>query len=222
MQRLELHDVVRVARLDRADRPYDGSEGSMRAPRIGDEGTVVLVGAKGAASGTVMVERVAADGTTIWLANFAVDELEPTEDTLQRWRQRTVRRTRRWIVVALALAGGSTGFTFLRDRIAAGLSMWLTVIVALALFVASLSDLGRAHGSQPGATSLDQEVGFLLQAPRILVGLAGVAGGAVILHHLFTSKLVRMDHTPFVVLLAIGLALLAGGIHLLLRLRRTR
>lgn len=222
MQRLELHDVVRVARLDATDRPYSGSEGSMRAPRIGDEGTVVLVGAKGAASGTVMVERVAADGTTIWLADFAVDELEPTEDTLQRWRQRTVRRTRRWIVVALALAGGSTGFTFLRDRIAAGLSMWLTVIVALALFVASLSDLGRAHGSQPGATSLDQEVGFLLQAPRILVGLAGVAGGAVILHHLFTSKLVRMDHTLFAILLAIGLALLAGGIHLLLRLRRTR
>lgn len=220
--RFEAREEVRIVRLRTPQRPFDGSDGALRAPRIGDVGQVLQTATTSDLNATVLVACIAADGATIWRAEFVVDELAPTEDTLQRRRQRTVRRSRRWLAVALALAGGSTCFAFLLGTIEAYLLTWSTWIVALALLVASLSDLGRAHGSQPGATSLDQEVGFFLQAPRILVALAGVASGSLILHQLVTSKFGRMNLTPFVAVLAVGLALLAGGAHLLWRRRRTR
>lgn len=219
---LEERDVVRVVRLRAAERPYDGTEGVLCAPRLGDEGTVVRAAAKGDADGTVMVECVDAEGMTIWLADFAVDELELTQDTLERRRQRTLRRARRWVLVAVALAGGSTGFTFLHDRLAADILLYLALLLAVALSVVSTSDLGRAHGSQPGATSADQELGVLLRAPRILVGIAGVAAGLAAVYMLVSGMLIWDRPKDLALILAITLFFLGGGAYLLVQPRRAR
>jgi hypothetical protein len=67
--------VVRVARLRVVERPFDGSSDVMRAPRIGDVGTIVNVLAPNA----FVVECVDRDGMTVWLADFYADELDPVE-----------------------------------------------------------------------------------------------------------------------------------------------
>jgi hypothetical protein len=72
---LSEHDVVRVVRLRTSGRNLSGSEGIRRAPRVGDEGTIVNVPAPGA----FVVECVAPDGDTVWLADFRRDELERVE-----------------------------------------------------------------------------------------------------------------------------------------------
>jgi hypothetical protein len=65
-------DVVRVARLLQPFRPFHGSEGASRPPQVGDQGAIVAVYDQ-----TVFcVECVASDGMTIWLADFALQELE--------------------------------------------------------------------------------------------------------------------------------------------------
>jgi hypothetical protein len=69
---LSEHDVVRVVRLRTSGRSFSGSEGVRRAPRVGDEGTIVNVPSATA----FVVECVAPDGATVWLADFRRDELE--------------------------------------------------------------------------------------------------------------------------------------------------
>jgi hypothetical protein len=69
---LSEHDIVRVVRLRTSGRRFSGTEGVRRAPRVGDEGTIVNVRAPGA----FVVECVAPDGDTVWLADFRRDELE--------------------------------------------------------------------------------------------------------------------------------------------------
>ena len=69
---LSEHDVVRVVRLRTSGRHFSGSEGVRRAPRVGDEGAIVNV----PAPGVFVVECVAPDGDTVWLADFRRDELE--------------------------------------------------------------------------------------------------------------------------------------------------
>ena len=69
---LNEHDVVRVARLLTTSRPFDGSTGVLREPRIGDVGAIVHV----LAERHFVVECVDASGRTVWLADFVADELE--------------------------------------------------------------------------------------------------------------------------------------------------
>jgi hypothetical protein len=69
---LSEHDVVRVVRLRTSGRRFSGSEGVRRAPRVGDEGTIVNV----PSPHVFVVECVAPGGETVWLADFRRDELE--------------------------------------------------------------------------------------------------------------------------------------------------
>lgn len=67
--------MVLVVRLDRDGRTFDGTEGVLRAPRIGDVGTLVHEYAPGVAEAPVTVEMADDAGRTVWLADFARSEL---------------------------------------------------------------------------------------------------------------------------------------------------
>lgn len=78
-------DIVRVVRIVGAPDSHLALSTSARTPKIGDTGTVVDLlrddGYTGASpdapSRRYLVERVAADGRTVWLAEFTRDELLP-------------------------------------------------------------------------------------------------------------------------------------------------
>ena len=70
------HDVVKVVRLNSECREYSGTERLMREPRVGDSGTVVYLLDRANPGAPMIVECVDEDGYTVWLAEFAVDELE--------------------------------------------------------------------------------------------------------------------------------------------------
>lgn len=76
MADLREFDVVRVVRLAVPDRPFDGTEGVMRAPQVGDVGTICHEIDRDDPFGPVIVEMVDDLGRTVWLADFAKDELE--------------------------------------------------------------------------------------------------------------------------------------------------
>ena len=76
---LREYDVVRVERLLETDRFYDGTEGVMRPPAVGDVGTICHEKDRSDPNGSVVVEMVDEDGYAIWLANFAREELELVE-----------------------------------------------------------------------------------------------------------------------------------------------
>lgn len=220
---LEELDVVRVVRLRTAERPYDGTEGVLRAPRLGDEGTVVLAAARGDADGTVMVECVDADGMTIWLADFATDELELTDAAIEARRQRAVRRARRWAL------GGTVGVTICTIGLFVanprGLALiWLFpgVLLALPLVMLGTADLGRALGAAPDLTRLLRVSYSLLGVPRLLVGVAGIFGAAFGIDFLLSSFLSspqfwRLDGGDACIALAFITFLGVGGIYLLIQ-----
>lgn len=66
------HDPVKVVRLLRTDRPFDGTENVKRPPQIGDVGTIVHL----ASGDFCIVESVDSEGCTVWLADFSIEELE--------------------------------------------------------------------------------------------------------------------------------------------------
>lgn len=76
MKEIREHDVVRVINLRKENRPFDGTTGIMRLPRIGDVGTVVHEYKLEDLTAPVRVENVDEGGMTIWLADFERDELE--------------------------------------------------------------------------------------------------------------------------------------------------
>ena len=76
MTRLREYDVVRVARLSRADRPFDGTDGVRRPPRVGDVATICHEYDPADPGAMVAVEMVDDDGRTVWSADFERDELE--------------------------------------------------------------------------------------------------------------------------------------------------
>ena len=199
---LEERDVVRVVRLRAAERPYDGTEGVLRAPRLGDEGTVVLAAAKGDASATVMVECCDADGGTIWLADFAADELELTDDAIEARGQRAVRRARRWAL------GGTVGVTICTIGLLSAnpqghAPSWPFpgLLLGLTLVLLGTDDLDRALGATQGFTRMQRVLCFLLRVPLVLVGLGGVASAAMSIYlYLLASE--RFDSTETVVFLS--------------------
>ncbi len=74
---LAIYTVVRVAHLAHVTRPWNGTEGVARSPRVGDCGTVVHVYAPNDPNTSYSVECVNRDGYTVWLADFAPNEIEP-------------------------------------------------------------------------------------------------------------------------------------------------
>src|SRR5258705_13537124 len=76
METLSEYDSVKVVRLLQSERPYDGTSTALRAPQIGDTGAIVHIHfVDGKASGYI-VENVAPDANTIWLADFMPNEIE--------------------------------------------------------------------------------------------------------------------------------------------------
>lgn len=69
------YDTVRVTRLARPDREYDGTPGHARPPAVGDSGTIVHEYDPDDPTAPVVVECVDAEGHTIWLADFERSEL---------------------------------------------------------------------------------------------------------------------------------------------------
>jgi hypothetical protein len=73
---IEQYAVVRVVRLDQDNRPFTGTPSVCRSPQIGDIGTVVHVYDLEDSTSAVVVEAVATDGCTVWLADFFPHDLE--------------------------------------------------------------------------------------------------------------------------------------------------
>ena len=68
----QISDTVRIVRLVVPDREVTGSSSAPPQPSVGEIGSVVAdVG-----DGLFLVEHVTADGYTVWMAEFAGDELE--------------------------------------------------------------------------------------------------------------------------------------------------
>jgi hypothetical protein len=67
-------NTIRIVRLLRDNREYSGTPGIIRPPQIGDVGTIVHVYDP---HGPYSVECVNAEGYTVWLADFAAEEIEP-------------------------------------------------------------------------------------------------------------------------------------------------
>jgi hypothetical protein len=71
------YDVVRVTQLLQPDRHFTGYESIKRPPQVGDVGTIVDIHPE--MGSWCIVECVAGDGSTIWLADFMTNELELVE-----------------------------------------------------------------------------------------------------------------------------------------------
>lgn len=76
---LREYDVVRVSHLLRPERAYDGTESVRRPPAIGDIGTICHESVPSDQTAPVTVEMVDQNGMTVWLADFAREELELVE-----------------------------------------------------------------------------------------------------------------------------------------------
>ena len=71
----QLDDSVRVVRLLEPEREVTGSSDPAPQPRIGDRATVVAdVG-----EGLYLLESCTDDGVTLWMAEFAAEELALVE-----------------------------------------------------------------------------------------------------------------------------------------------
>ena len=76
MEQLREYDTVRVVKLLKDDRDYDGSESVMRAPQVGDIAIICHEYYPDDPTAAVAVEMVNDDGYTVWLADFERSELE--------------------------------------------------------------------------------------------------------------------------------------------------
>lgn len=71
----EIHDIVEIARMNKTDRRFNGTESVKRPPAIGDRGTIVDIHENQDGSQFYTVESVDDKGNTIWFADFAFNEL---------------------------------------------------------------------------------------------------------------------------------------------------
>jgi hypothetical protein len=80
MNHFKEYGVVRVIKLDRPNRHFDGTESVKRPPQMGDIGTIVHIspGTQGMSS-RYIVECLDKNGFTVWLAEFTMDEFEFVE-----------------------------------------------------------------------------------------------------------------------------------------------
>jgi len=76
-QSMKPFDTVRVVRLLKSSENYDDWGWNIQPVAVGDTGALVdVIEVKGGSDGYV-VENVADDGTTVWLAIFREEEIEP-------------------------------------------------------------------------------------------------------------------------------------------------
>ena len=76
MIRLREYDVVRVVKLIEADRPFDGTDGVRRPPKVGDVAAICHEYDPNDPTAVVAVEMTDGNGLTVWLADFKRVELE--------------------------------------------------------------------------------------------------------------------------------------------------
>jgi len=75
----QLDDSVRVVRLLEEEREVTGSSDPAPQPRVGDRATVVAdVG-----EGLYLIESCTDDGVTLWMAEFAAEEMELIERAME-------------------------------------------------------------------------------------------------------------------------------------------
>lgn len=69
---------VEICQLIKMDRPYNGTNGVMRAPRVGDVGKIVHITQHRWDGDLIyIVQSSTVDGRTVWLADFLPQELAP-------------------------------------------------------------------------------------------------------------------------------------------------
>ena len=68
---MQEYDCVKIVKFLQENRYFAGTAGIKRAPQIGDVGVIVHM-----IENFCIVEMVASDGNTIWLADFLTEELE--------------------------------------------------------------------------------------------------------------------------------------------------
>jgi hypothetical protein len=73
---LNEYDVVEIRRLRQPSRAYDGTDGVMREPKVGDRGVVVHILGEDEEEMKYVVECVNPEGFTVWVADFWEGELE--------------------------------------------------------------------------------------------------------------------------------------------------
>ncbi|MFO1031167.1 MAG: hypothetical protein U1F60_08815 [Planctomycetota bacterium] len=174
MQRLELHDVVRIARLDVADRSYDGTRDCARPPAVGDVGRIVHEAAPGDSRQPLLVECMATPEQTIWLAWFAEHELELVARGVEvgKPRRRSVRRATMWLLAAIAvMVAAWIGLGTIDHRRTLFVLPMVGAFAGLTVFCAALLDLGRALVELPAPTRLQRALGVVLRAPLAMLGL---------------------------------------------------
>lgn len=80
MIQLKQYSMVRIKNMLNTPEHYDGWKVNQRPPQIGDTGAIVeILKAKGLPD-CYVVENVANNGSTIWLADFFAEELEVISD----------------------------------------------------------------------------------------------------------------------------------------------
>ena len=77
---LKEYDIVKICSLREPGRSYDGTQGVMREPQVGDRGVVVYILGKDNEEMRYVVECVNAEGFTIWVADFWESELEKSDE----------------------------------------------------------------------------------------------------------------------------------------------
>jgi hypothetical protein len=73
---LEQYGLVRIRQLLRPAAEYDGWGVNQRPPRVGDSGTLLNILHAPELPDRYVVESSGPDGATVWLGDFAAEELE--------------------------------------------------------------------------------------------------------------------------------------------------
>lgn len=77
MASLGKYEMVRIRRLLRSAAEYNGWRVNQRPPTVGDVGTLLDVLHAPGLPDRYVVESQGTDGATVWLGDFAAEELEP-------------------------------------------------------------------------------------------------------------------------------------------------
>jgi hypothetical protein len=77
MASLELYGLVRIRQLLQLAAEYDGWRVNQRPPQVGEVGTVLDILHAPGLPDRYVVESSGADGVTVWLGDFAAEELDP-------------------------------------------------------------------------------------------------------------------------------------------------
>ena len=80
MDRLKQYELVRVRQLLQPAVEYDGWRVNQRPPQVGDLGTLLDILQAPGLPDRYVVESSEADGITVWLGDFAAEELEALGD----------------------------------------------------------------------------------------------------------------------------------------------